>query len=85
MGCAVPFADRVKAERLHVTSSEVGIPQVGDARAPEPAKPFWLVSVSTVDPDWPGAGTVMVVGFAVTVNVGPTTVRVALPGVVADK
>ena len=33
-------------------------------------KPFIAVNVSVVDPDWPGAVTGIVVGFAVAVNVG---------------
>jgi hypothetical protein len=47
------------------------------------ANPFWDVNVSRVDPACPGALTVIAVGFAVTENVGPFTLRVAEPAVVA--
>ena len=50
-----------------------------DERVAEPVRPFCAVKVSMVDPDWPGLVTLMVIGFAVIVNVGgAVTVSVML-------
>jgi hypothetical protein len=67
----VPFAG--------IVITNEGVQVVSDGRAPYTGvtvaaplllKPFIAVNVSVVDPNWPGAVTGMVVGLAVTVNVG---------------
>jgi hypothetical protein len=68
---AVPFAGMVIEEpELHVVSE--GKPEHIGAivTAPPLLNPFCAVNVSTVDPIPPGALTGIVVGFAITVNVG---------------
>ena len=62
---------------LHIAGESVTLPAL--------LNPFWAVKVSVVDPDCPGAATLIVVGFAATVKVGPVTVKVAKVGVVAPR
>jgi hypothetical protein len=70
---ALPFVARLiveglklqldsKGKAVHIDGVSVTLPLL--------LNPFSAVNVSVVDPDWPGAFTLIVVGFAVTVNVG---------------
>ena len=63
---AVPFGGRVNVAREQVISSDAGIPQLGEERAPEPLSPLWLVNVSVVETDFPGEEMVRAVGVAET-------------------
>jgi len=67
----VPFAGIVTMnEAVQVVSDGSPLYTGVTVAAPLLLKPFIAVNVSVVDPDWPGAVTGIVVGFAVAVNVG---------------
>lgn len=68
----VPFAVRVIVEGLKLQVDSEGMSEQSDEESvtdPLLLKPFAAVNVSVVEPDCPGAAMVMVVGFAVNVNV----------------
>jgi hypothetical protein len=77
--CAVPLATRVTVEGLKLQLLSVGSPlHIDDVSVALPLNPFCDVNISVVDPDCPGAGILIVVGLAVTVN-AVFTVSLVLP------
>jgi hypothetical protein len=70
--------------KLHVVSAGIPAQSAGDSGI-VPVYPFIALNVNIVVPLPPGLGTVIEVGFAVTVNIGPVTVSVAAVGVDAGR
>ena len=67
--CWVPFAAKLTVAGLKLQLDCAGKPeQFADERVTEPLKLLDEVNVSVVEPDCPGAGIVIVVGFAISVN-----------------
>jgi hypothetical protein len=66
---AVPFAGRLTMAGLKLQLAFKGSPaQFAAESVAEPEKPLIDVNVNIVDPDWPGALMLMVIGFAEIVN-----------------
>ena len=70
---ALPFVARLIVDGLKLQLLSEGSPVHIDGVSvtlPLLLNPFCAVNVSVVDPDWPGRLMLIVVGLAVTVNVG---------------